>query len=108
MWVPARPWCNCSPTERLLLAATLPSTLFCDYVHGFGAHEQATCAKSDLPAKQRCEATGCSEVYGCHVGLTDIAVPVICDGEYLGTLFSGQVLSAPPTAAGFARVRKSL
>jgi AraC-like DNA-binding protein/ligand-binding sensor protein len=85
-----------------------PSTLFCDYVHGFGAHEQATCAKSDLPAKQRCEATGCSEVYGCHVGLTDIAVPVICDGEYLGTLFSGQVLSAPPTAAGFARVRKSL
>jgi AraC-like DNA-binding protein/ligand-binding sensor protein len=85
-----------------------PSTLFCDYVHGFGAHEQATCAKSDLPAKRRCETTGCSEVYGCHVGLTDIAVPVICEGEYLGTLFSGQVLSAPPTQEGFARVRKSL
>jgi Sensory domain found in PocR len=65
-----------------------PSTLFCDLVHGFGEHEEETCAKSDVPAKQRCRATECSQVYACHVGLTDIAVPVICDGQYLGTLFS--------------------
>ena len=29
-----------------------PSTLFCDLVHGFGAHEEETCARSDVPAKQ--------------------------------------------------------
>ena len=85
-----------------------PSTLFCDLVHGFGAHEEETCARSDVPAKQRCRATGCTQVYSCHVGLTDIAVPVICDGQYLGTLFSGQVLTSPPTAQGFKFVRETL
>ena len=85
-----------------------PSTYFCDLVHGFGAHEEETCARSDKPAKERCRASGRSQVYPCHVGLTDIAVPVICEGRYLGTLFSGQVLTEPPTAAGFARVREAL
>ena len=85
-----------------------PSTLFCDLVHGHGAHEEETCARSDVPAQQRCRKTGCTQVYPCHVGLTDIAVPVICDGEYLGTLFSGQVLTQPPTREGFEFVRKVL
>jgi AraC-like DNA-binding protein/ligand-binding sensor protein len=85
-----------------------PSTLFCDLVSGFGFHEEGTCARSDVPAKQRCQATGRSQVYWCHVGLRDIAVPVICDGKYLGTLFSGQVLSHPPTAEGFEQVRTLL
>ena len=85
-----------------------PSTLFCDLVHGFGAHEEETCARSDVPAKQRCRTTGCTQVYGCHVGLTDIAVPVICDGQYLGTLFSGQVSTTSPTPEGFRFVRETL
>jgi two-component system response regulator YesN len=85
-----------------------PSTLFCDMVHGFGAHEEETCASSDVPAQERCKATGCTQVYGCHVGLTDIAVPVMCDAQYLGTLFSGQVLTQPPTPEGFELVRRKL
>lgn len=85
-----------------------PSTLFCDLVHGFGSHEEETCARSDVPAKQRCRTTGCTQVYSCHVGLTDIAVPVVCDGQYLGTLFSGQVLTNPPTTQGFKFVREVL
>ncbi len=85
-----------------------PSTLFCDLVHGFGSHEEQTCARSDKPAKERCRATGCSQIYPCHVGLTDIAVPVACEGRYLGTLFSGQVLTQPPTPEGFAYVRANL
>jgi AraC-like DNA-binding protein/ligand-binding sensor protein len=85
-----------------------PSALFCDLVHGYGTHEEETCARSDVPAQQRCRSTGCTQVYPCHVGLTDIAVPVMCDGEYLGTLFSGQVLTQPPTPEGWAFVKKSL
>jgi len=77
-------------------------------VHGFGEHEEETCGRSDKPAKERCRATGCSQVYPCHVGLTDIAVPVVCEGRYLGTLFSGQVLSKEPTEVGFEAVRKAL
>jgi AraC-like DNA-binding protein/ligand-binding sensor protein len=85
-----------------------PSTHFCDLVHGFGAHEETTCARSDKPAKERCRATRRSQVYPCHVGLTDIAVPVICEERYLGTLFSGQVLTVPPTPEGFAHVKQAL
>jgi AraC-like DNA-binding protein/ligand-binding sensor protein len=85
-----------------------PSTHFCDLVHGFGAHEEQTCGRSDKPAKERCRATGCSQVYPCHVGLTDIAVPVACEGRYLGTLFSGQVLTKPPSPEGFAVVKSAL
>jgi AraC-like DNA-binding protein/ligand-binding sensor protein len=96
------------PGGSILSNRNSPSTLFCDLVHGFGEHEEETCAKSDVPAKQRCRATECSQVYACHVGLTDIAVPVICDGQYLGTLFSGQVLTQPPTSQGFERVRLTL
>ena len=96
------------PAGAPLTNRNSPSTLFCDLVHGFGAHEEETCAHSDVPAKQRCRATGCTQVYGCHVGLTDIAIPVICDGQYLGTLFSGQVLTSPPTPEGFRLVRETL
>ena len=85
-----------------------PSTPFCDLVHGFGAHEDETCGRSDIPAQKRCRATGCTQVYPCHVGLTDIAVPVICEDQYLGTMFSGQVLTEPPTKEGFELVRASL
>ena len=85
-----------------------PSTMFCDLVHGFGEHEEETCARSDVPAQQRCRATGCTQVYACHVGLTDIAVPVICENQYLGTLFSGQVLTQAPTPEGFKLVRERL
>jgi AraC-like DNA-binding protein/ligand-binding sensor protein len=85
-----------------------PSTYFCDLVHGFGAHEEQTCARSDKPAKELCRATARSHVYPCHVGLTDIAVPVICEDRYLGTLFSGQVLTEAPTPEGFARARQAL
>lgn len=85
-----------------------PSTHFCDLVHGFGAHEEQTCARSDRPAKELCRTSGRSHVYPCHVGLTDIAVPVICEGRYLGTLFSGQVLTEPPAPEGFVHVRKTL
>ena len=85
-----------------------PSTLFCDLIHGFGSFEEQTCGRSDRPAKERCRSTGCSQVYPCHVGLTDIAVPVTSEGRYLGTLFSGQVLTTPPTPESFAQIREAM
>ncbi len=96
------------PLGHLGTVRTTPSTPFCDMVHGFGAYQAQTCGHSDEPAKQRCRATGATQVYHCHVGLTDIAIPVVCDGRYLGTLFSGQVLTEPPTKEKFARVRATL
>ncbi len=96
------------PVGHPELVRTTPSTPFCDLVHGFGSYVSQTCAQSDEPAKQRCRTTGSSQVYLCHVGLTDIAVPVVCDGRYLGTLFSGQVLTETPTPEHFAQVKAAL
>jgi AraC-like DNA-binding protein/ligand-binding sensor protein len=96
------------PEHPALSNRNSPSTHFCDLVHGFGLHEKETCAKSDAPAKQRCRATQCTQVYPCHIGLTDIAVPVISEGEYLGTLFSGQVLLHPPTPEHFEQIKQTL
>jgi AraC-like DNA-binding protein/ligand-binding sensor protein len=96
------------PVGHAGLVRTTPSTPFCDLVHGFGAYVSQTCAHSDEPAKQRCRTTGSSQVYLCHVGLTDIAVPVLCDGRYLGTLFSGQVLTEQPSTEHFATVKAVL
>ena len=93
-----------NPVGRTGTPRATPSNPFCDLVHGFGAYVEHTCGTSDDPAKERCRAARCSQVYPCHVGLTDIAVPVICGDTYLGTLFSGQVLTELPTAEGFARV----
>ncbi len=97
-----------NPADKIPGLRNTPSSLFCDMVHGFGSHEEETCAQSDDPAKKRCQSTGCSQVYACYLGLTDIAVPVICDGLYLGTLFSGQVLTHPPTAEGFRLIKETL
>ena len=96
------------PTEAQGRCSPSPSTHFCDLVHGFGTYEEQTCAKSDKPAKELCRATRRSQMYPCHVGLTDIAVPVICEDRYLGTLFSGQVMTEMPTAKSFARVKEAL
>jgi hypothetical protein len=38
--------------------------------------------------------------------LVDIAVPVICDGQYIATLFTGQVLREAPTREQFIQIRK--
>lgn len=97
-----------APAETPGRTSPSPSTHFCDLVHGFGTYEEQTCAKSDQPAKEQCRATGRSQMYPCHVGLTDIAVPVICEDRYLGTLFSGQVVTEQPTAKSFARVKEAL
>jgi AraC-like DNA-binding protein/ligand-binding sensor protein len=63
------------------------------------------CSASDKAAATRVGVSGKPEVYRCHAGLVDIAVPVMCDGQHIATLFTGQVLRSRPDAAGFRAVR---
>jgi Sensory domain found in PocR len=39
-------------------------------------------------------------------GLIDIAVPVICEGQHVATLFTGQVLSDAPSESNFVQIQK--
>ncbi|HWQ53997.1 MAG TPA: PocR ligand-binding domain-containing protein [Bryobacteraceae bacterium] len=81
---------------------------FCHLVNGFREHETESCGVSDRAAEKRCRETGLTQIYTCHAGLVDVAVPVIADGQYIATLLCGQVLREPPTPEGFESVRKSV
>lgn len=54
---------------------------------------EARCLKCDLDAAERVRKQRGPDVYQCHSGLTDIAVPIFVDDELLATVFCGQVRS---------------
>ncbi len=94
-----------SPCSRLLQCSPgNPHPPFCNIINDHGLRERESCSLSDKAAEERVSRTGKAEVYRCHFGLIDIAVPVISNGAHIATLFSGQVLNAPPTEEQFARV----
>lgn len=94
------------PCGRLLACDDLPEPTYCYIVNDHGRREAESCAISDKAAELRVRKTGQPEAYRCHAGLVDIAVPVVCDGQYIATLFTGQVLRQPPSADQFVQIRK--
>jgi AraC-like DNA-binding protein/ligand-binding sensor protein len=82
-----------------------PSQRFCNIVSDHGYRAAESCAVCENAAEKRVGASGHAQVYRCHAGLTDIAVPVIADGRHIATLYSGQVLTAAPSRDGFQSVR---
>jgi AraC-like DNA-binding protein/ligand-binding sensor protein len=85
-----------------------PSQRFCNIVSDFARRAAESCAVCENAAERRAGQSGHTQVYRCHAGLTDIAVPVIADGRHIATLYSGQVLTAPPSKAGFERIAKDV
>jgi AraC-like DNA-binding protein len=81
---------------------------FCRIVNDHGRHEAESCRVSDRIAEKRCRDTGTTQIYTCHAGLIDIAVPVSSNGQYIGTLLCGQMLRTPPSAAGFQEIRRNV
>jgi len=52
---------------------------------------RACCYKSDAHGGVEAARSGKPYIYKCHTGLTDIAVPIIENGQYLGAILAGQV-----------------
>lgn len=97
-----------TPSAGLLACDTNLNPDFCNIVSGYGRREAESCAISDRAAEQRCRETETTQVYHCHAGLVDIAVPVVCDGQYVATLLCGQALREPPSQEGFVQIRKDV
>jgi len=76
-------------------------TAFCNLINDWGRRESDSCAVSDRAAEERVRDSGATEIYRCPFGLVEIAVPVVCGGQHIATLFNGQVLKDPPDEAGF-------
>ena len=81
---------------------------FCGLINDFGRREAESCGISDRAAEQRVRKTRRAEVYRCHAGLVDIAVPVFCDGQHVATLLTGQVLRNAPTQSDFVQIAKDV
>jgi AraC-like DNA-binding protein/ligand-binding sensor protein len=84
------------------------SQRFCNIVSDYGQRAAESCGVCENAAEKRIGQNGRAQVYRCHAGLTDIAVPVIADGRHIATLYSGQVLSERPSAPGFERVSRDV
>lgn len=63
---------------------------FCSKLH---SHEQGinACKLSNYLAGQKANKLKKPFIYKCHAGLIDIAVPIIVNSQYLGTMMAGQV-----------------
>ncbi len=94
------------PCAHMLASAHAFEPVFCNIVSDYGRHEAESCGISDKAAEARVRRIGKPEVYRCHAGLIDIAVPVICEGQYIATLFTGQVLSEAPSRSYFVQIQK--
>ena len=97
-----------SPCSRYVHIDPQLDPEFCQLVNDNGRHEAESCAISDRTAEKHCRETGVTQIYTCHAGLVDIAVPVISGGQYIGTLFCGQSLRESPSEAGFQKIRLDL
>lgn len=62
------------------------------------------CLNCDLTGANECKTTGKPAVYHCHSGLIDFAVPVVVDGEQIGSIIGGQALAAPPDEEKFRKI----
>ena len=83
-----------------------------------GGHSNPLCKliRATPPGNSRCEAcdrrhqakaasTAKPQLYTCHAGFVDIAVPVIADGRHVATISCGQVLPEEPSPAAARRLR---
>lgn len=59
------------------------------------------CLQCDHKAFSHCSQIKCSYVYQCHLGLTEIIVPIIFEDKILGYLMCGQLLYNNPANSFF-------
>jgi AraC-like DNA-binding protein/ligand-binding sensor protein len=85
-----------------------PSQRFCNIVSDYGRRAAESCGVCENAAEKRVGKSGHAQVYRCHAGLTDIAVPVISGGRLVATLYSGQVLTKPPSKTDFEHIAEDI
>lgn len=66
------------------------------------------CNDCDLKAGRKSWKSGKPLVYKCHAGLVDMAAPIMVNGQQVGSVLGGQVLTSPPDEWIFRRYAKEL
>jgi AraC-like DNA-binding protein len=68
----------------------------------------AACEVCDKEAYANCLQSRRPAIYECHLGLQDVVVPLLMQGEIIGLMCSGQFLLSPPSEKGFAQMKPKL
>lgn len=82
-------------------------TDFCSLVRRTPA-SMAACECADRKVLDSCARGKQGIARPCHLGLIDITVPVVLNGEVVGYLCTGQFLGVPPSHHKFRRIQRRL
>jgi len=66
------------------------------------------CLFCELNGGKEAARTGKPAVYKCHAGLTDFAAPIMLEGEQIGAIYGGQVLTEPPDEEKFREIAREI
>nr|WP_288825166.1 PocR ligand-binding domain-containing protein [uncultured Clostridium sp.] len=66
------------------------------------------CAASHKRGGEEAARLGRPYIFKCHSGLIDFAAPIIVEGELIGTILGGQILSQKPNEDEFRRVAREI
>jgi transcriptional regulator with PAS, ATPase and Fis domain len=66
------------------------------------------CLTTDMCGAEEAVRTGKPAVYQCHTGLIDFAAPILLNGQVIGTIFGGQVLTKEPNESHCRNLAKTL
>lgn len=81
---------------------------FCsNFVHT-SAVGDARCAECHKDFGQKAAASKRPYIATCHAGLIDFAAPVMLDGELIGTILGGQILSSPANESAIRQVAEEI
>ncbi len=78
------------------ITACLNFTRYCSHFRN-DPDNRGLCYSSDAHGGVEAARSGKAFTYRCHSGLTDMAVPIIFEGQYLGAILAGQVKVVDPT-----------
>ena len=83
-------------------------TRFCDnFVHSTKKGDDR-CAASHKRMGEEAARSGQPFVGACHAGLVDFAAPIIVEGNLIGTVLGGQMLSDRPKEKDFIQIAKEI
>ncbi|MBF0482122.1 MAG: PAS domain S-box protein [Desulfovibrionaceae bacterium] len=79
----------------------------CEIYHRGNPEAMARCGRNGAALHDRLAKEG-QVVFHCPNGLTEVAVPIVVEGNYLATFFCGQFFTAPPDLHFFRAQAKQM
>lgn len=66
------------------------------------------CRQTEIRGAKEAARTGRPAVYQCHAGLIDFAAPIMLEGNLIGAIFGGQILTEAPNIEKCSRVAREI